>query len=54
MRMSDETATWSRRGSSCSFAERFDLVSEIDRWVVSSAIEILVERHRLGSEISSR
>jgi len=32
-------------------AERFDLVQEIDRWVISRAIELLGERHRHGEDV---
>jgi diguanylate cyclase (GGDEF)-like protein len=32
-------------------AERFDLVQQIDRWVVSRAVEILAEQQRAGREV---
>jgi EAL domain-containing protein (putative c-di-GMP-specific phosphodiesterase class I) len=32
-------------------AERFDLVQEIDRWVVRRAIELLAERARIGDDV---
>jgi diguanylate cyclase (GGDEF)-like protein/PAS domain S-box-containing protein len=32
-------------------AERFDLVLEIDRWVVRRAIELLAERRRMGDDV---
>jgi EAL domain-containing protein (putative c-di-GMP-specific phosphodiesterase class I) len=38
-------------GSFLYIAERFDLVQEIDRWVVSRAIEILAEEQAAGREI---
>jgi diguanylate cyclase (GGDEF)-like protein/PAS domain S-box-containing protein len=38
-------------GSFLYIAERFDLVQEIDRWVVSRAIELLAEEQAAGREI---
>jgi diguanylate cyclase (GGDEF)-like protein/PAS domain S-box-containing protein len=38
-------------GSFLYIAERFDLVQEIDRWVVSHAIELLAEEQAAGREI---
>jgi EAL domain-containing protein (putative c-di-GMP-specific phosphodiesterase class I) len=38
-------------GSFLYIAERFDLVQEIDRWVVSQAIEILAEEQAAGREV---
>jgi diguanylate cyclase (GGDEF)-like protein/PAS domain S-box-containing protein len=38
-------------GSFLFIAERFDLIQEIDRWVVSRAIEILAEQQAAGHEV---
>jgi EAL domain-containing protein (putative c-di-GMP-specific phosphodiesterase class I) len=38
-------------GSFLYIAERFDLIQEIDRWVVSRAVEILAEQQANGREI---
>ena len=38
-------------GSFLYIAERFDLIQEIDRWVVSRAIEILAEEQAAGREV---
>jgi diguanylate cyclase (GGDEF)-like protein/PAS domain S-box-containing protein len=38
-------------GSFLFIAERFDLIQEIDRWVVSRAIEILAEQQAAGNEV---
>ncbi|MEA2417912.1 MAG: hypothetical protein QOE60_118, partial [Thermoleophilaceae bacterium] len=38
-------------GSFLYIAERFDLVQEIDRWVVSRAIEILAEEQSAGNDV---
>jgi len=38
-------------GSFLFIAERFDLIQEIDRWVVSRAIEILAEQQSAGNQV---
>jgi EAL domain-containing protein (putative c-di-GMP-specific phosphodiesterase class I) len=38
-------------GSFLYIAERFDLIQDIDRWVVSRAIEILAEQQAAGREV---
>jgi diguanylate cyclase (GGDEF)-like protein len=51
LRMLGENGDVIPPGSFLYIAERFDLIQEIDRWVVSQAIEILAEEQAAGREI---
>jgi diguanylate cyclase (GGDEF)-like protein len=51
LRMCGENGDVIPPGSFLYIAERFDLIQEIDRWVVSQAIEILAEQQRAQREI---
>ena len=51
LRMQGENGDVIPPGSFLYVAERFDLIQEIDRWVVSRAIEILAERQAAGHEV---
>jgi diguanylate cyclase (GGDEF)-like protein/PAS domain S-box-containing protein len=51
LRMLGENGDVIPPGSFLYIAERFDLIQEIDRWVVSRAIEILAEEQAAGREI---
>lgn len=51
LRMQGEDGDVIPPGSFLYIAERFELVQEIDRWVVSRAIEILAEEQAAGREI---
>jgi diguanylate cyclase (GGDEF)-like protein/PAS domain S-box-containing protein len=51
LRMNGESGDVIPPGSFLYIAERFDLIQEIDRWVVSRAIELLAEEQAAGREI---
>ena len=51
LRMQGEDGDVIPPGSFLYIAERFDLIQEIDRWVVSRAIEILSEEQAAGREV---
>ena len=51
LRMQGENGDVIPPGSFLFIAERFDLIQEIDRWVVSRAIEILSEEQAVGREV---
>jgi diguanylate cyclase (GGDEF)-like protein/PAS domain S-box-containing protein len=51
LRMQGEEGDVIPPGSFLYIAERFDLIQEIDRWVVSRAIEILAEQQAAGREV---
>jgi diguanylate cyclase (GGDEF)-like protein/PAS domain S-box-containing protein len=51
LRMEGENGDVIPPGSFLYIAERFDLIQEIDRWVVSRAIEILAEEQSAGREV---
>jgi diguanylate cyclase (GGDEF)-like protein/PAS domain S-box-containing protein len=51
LRMQGEDGDVIPPGSFLYIAERFDLIQEIDRWVVSRAIEILSEQQDAGREV---
>jgi EAL domain-containing protein (putative c-di-GMP-specific phosphodiesterase class I) len=51
LRMQDENGQIVPATAFLATAERFDLIQEIDRWVVSRAIEILSEEQAAGREV---
>jgi diguanylate cyclase (GGDEF)-like protein/PAS domain S-box-containing protein len=51
LRMLGEAGDVVPPGSFLYIAERFDLIQQIDRWVVSRAVEILAEQQAAGREI---
>jgi EAL domain-containing protein (putative c-di-GMP-specific phosphodiesterase class I) len=51
LRMQGENGDVIPPGSFLFIAERFDLIQDIDRWVVSRAIELLAEQQAAGNEI---
>jgi diguanylate cyclase (GGDEF)-like protein/PAS domain S-box-containing protein len=51
LRMDDNDGDVIPPASFLYIAERFDLIQEIDRWVVSQAVKILAEEQRAGREI---
>jgi diguanylate cyclase (GGDEF)-like protein/PAS domain S-box-containing protein len=51
LRMLGENGDVIPPGSFLYIAERFDLIQDIDRWVVSRAIEILAEQQATGREV---
>jgi diguanylate cyclase (GGDEF)-like protein/PAS domain S-box-containing protein len=51
LRMQGEDGDVIPPGSFLYIAERFDLIQDIDRWVVSRAIEILAEQQAAGREV---
>ncbi len=51
LRMLGENGDVIPPGSFLYIAERFDLIQEIDRWVVSRAIEILAEQQAAGRDV---
>jgi diguanylate cyclase (GGDEF)-like protein/PAS domain S-box-containing protein len=51
LRMRGENGDVIPPGSFLYIAERFDLIQDIDRWVVSRAIEILAEQQAAGREV---
>jgi EAL domain-containing protein (putative c-di-GMP-specific phosphodiesterase class I) len=51
LRMCGENGDVIPPGSFLYIAERFDLIQEIDRWVVSRAIELLAEQQAAGNDI---
>jgi diguanylate cyclase (GGDEF)-like protein/PAS domain S-box-containing protein len=51
LRMLGESGDVIPPGSFLYIAERFDLIQQIDRWVVSRAIEILAEQQASGREV---
>jgi diguanylate cyclase (GGDEF)-like protein/PAS domain S-box-containing protein len=51
LRMHGESGDIVPPGSFLYIAERFDLIQQIDRWVVSRAVEILAEQQAAGREL---
>jgi diguanylate cyclase (GGDEF)-like protein/PAS domain S-box-containing protein len=51
LRMQGENGDVIPPGSFLYIAERFDLIQDIDRWVVSRAVEILAEQQRAGRDV---
>ena len=52
LRMTDEAGELLPAASFIEAAERSGMVQELDRWVVGRALELLVERERLGEPLS--
>jgi diguanylate cyclase (GGDEF)-like protein/PAS domain S-box-containing protein len=51
VRMRDEDNGYVSPGSFLPAAERYQLISDIDRWVVNDAIRLLLEQERTGGQI---